>query len=180
MRGLRMFFERLDKRIRKTMRVICIFLSIAVTVLMFTEIVARYFFSHAFRGLPEIYLLLVMWLYMIGAGLASANKSHLRIGILDHLIRNPHGRRLHNIVVTGMTMIITFYFIWWAVGLVLWAFERPQTTPILMLPWLTSQASILVASLLVAAYALRDFIQALTGSGIQEPAEEGNLIGRGE
>lgn len=175
-----MFLANLDKMTRKALRVVCVFLSIVVALLMITEIIARYFFSHAFRGLPEIYLLLVMWLYMLGAGLASANNSHLRIGILDHLIRSPRGRRLQKIVVTGLTLVITLYFIWWAIGLILWAFERPQTTPILLLPWLTSQASILVASLLVTAYALRDFIAALTGSKIQGPGTEINKVGGGE
>jgi TRAP-type C4-dicarboxylate transport system permease small subunit len=175
-----MFLAGLDKMTRKVLRAVCVFLSIAVALLMITEIVARYFFSHAFRGLPEIYLLLVMWLYMLGAGLASANRSHLRIGILDHLIRNSRGKRLQKILVTGITLVTTLYFIWWAVGLVLWAFERPQTTPILMLPWLTSQASILIASLLIAAYALRDFIEAMTGRGNQEAAGESNKVGGGE
>ena len=169
-----MFFKSLDKGTRTTLQVISVILNISVAILMVIEIIARYFFSHGFRGLPEIYLMLAMWLYMIGAGLASVNSSHLRIGILDNLIKNPGGKRLHSIVTTGVTLIITFYFIWWAVGLVLWALERPQTTPILMMPWLASQASILVASILVAAYTLRDFVQALTGSGTREPSEENN------
>lgn len=168
-----MVLSKLDTGTRKTLRVVCVFLSIAVSVLMVTEIAARYFFTHAFRGLPEIYLLLVMWLYMLGAGLASANRSHLRIGILDQVIKSPKGRKIHQLVVTSLMLIISCYFVWWAIGLIRWALVRPQTTPILMLPWLTSQASILAASLLVWAYAVRDFIQALKGPAAG-PVEEEN------
>ena len=168
-----MFFSKLDGTARQTLRVVCIFLSVAVAVLMVTEIVARYFFTHAFRGLPEIYLLLVMWLYMLGAGLASANNSHLRIGIFNYLIKSPRGKHVYRLVVTTLTLIIAGFFVWWAVGLIRWAFIRPQTTPILRMPWLTSQASIMVAAILVGAYALRDFIKALGGKGPADPAAPG-------
>jgi len=165
-----MFWERTDQGTRQTLRVVCVVLSIAVAVLMVTEITARYFFTHSFRGLPEIYLLLAMWLYMLGAGLASANNSHLRIGIVSHLLKNPRARYAHRLVVAGLTLVIACYFVWWALGLILWAFERPQTTPILRMPWLTSQASIMVAGLLVAVYAVRDFIKALKSRHQDESA----------
>ncbi len=160
--------KTLDQKTRRGLNVVCVILSVAVAVLMVTEVVGRYLFTRAFRGLPEIYLMLVMWLYMLGAGLASANDSHLRIGILDQFIQNPKARRAHRIVVTGLTLIITCFFVWWALGLIRWAFQRPQTTPILRLPWLTSQASIMAASLLVMIYSLRDFFAAL------KPRDAGN------
>lgn len=158
-----MFFTKLDNGTRITLRGLCIFLSIAVAVLMVTEIVARYFFTHAFRGLPEIYLLLVMWLYMLGAGLASANDSHLRIGIFSYLVKSERGRFIYRLIITGLTLVICCFFVWWATGLIRWAFIRPQTTAILRMPWLTSQAAIMVAAILVTAYALRDFVRACRG-----------------
>ena len=164
-----MFWEKADLRARQVLRVVCVLLSIAVAVLMVAEISARHLFTHAFRGLPEIYLLLAMWLYMLGAGLASANNSHLRIGILNYLIKTPRASYLHRLVISGLTLIISVFFVWWALGLILWAFERPQTTPILRMPWLTSQASIMVAGLLVAAYAVRDFIKAVRDRSQVEP-----------
>jgi TRAP-type C4-dicarboxylate transport system permease small subunit len=167
-----MSLSNLDMRVRRTLRVLCIILSIAVTVLMVAEIAARYFFTHAFRGLPEIYLLLVMWLYMLGAGLASANSSHLRIGIMGYLVKTPRAKYLYNLIVSGLCLVIAGYFIWWASGLIQWAFIRPQTTPILRMPWVTSQASIMVASLLVGIYALRDFVKAVRGPQNEEASAQ--------
>jgi TRAP-type transport system small permease protein len=156
-----MIFGTLDRVTRRILRFACVVLSISVTVLMVTEIVARHFFEHAFRGLPEIYLLLVMWLYMLGAGLASANNSHLRIGIADLVVKSPRANRIYHLILSGLSLVIMLFFIRWAYGLVEWGIKRPQTTPILYLPWLTSMLSIFVASLLVTAYGLRDFIQAI-------------------
>lgn len=136
----------------------CFILSISVTILMVTEIAARYLFEHAFRGLPEIYLLLVMWLYMLGASLASANRSHLRIGIFDQMITNPRGKQIYDFILALISLIILLFFIRWAWGLVDWGIQRPQTTPILYLPYLTSMLSILVASLLMTGYGIRDLV----------------------
>jgi hypothetical protein len=44
---------------------------------------------------------------------------------------------------------------------VAWGIKRPQTTPILYLPWLSSMLSIFVASLLTTAYGIRDLVQAV-------------------
>lgn len=154
--------EFIDSIIKKILNVSCFVLSIAVTILMVTEIVARHLFEHAFRGLPEIYLLLVMWLYMLGASLASANRSHLRIGILDQFITSNRSRQIYDLMLAAITFIIMLFFIRWAWGLVAWGIKRPQTTPILYLPWLTSMLSIFVASILITLYGLRDLIMAST------------------
>lgn len=154
--------EFIDSIIKKILNVSCFVLSIAVTILMVTEIAARHLFEHAFRGLPEIYLLLVMWLYMLGASLASANRSHLRIGILDQFITSNRSRQIYDLMLAAITFIIMLFFIRWAWGLVAWGIKRPQTTPILYLPWLTSMLSIFVASILITLYGLRDLIMAST------------------
>ena len=151
----------IDKILKNLLKNICVILSITVALLMFIEVVARYVFTHAFRGLPEIYLLLVMWQYMIGAGLASANKSHLRIGIISKMIKSSQANSAYHIFIAGITLIISGFFLFWSFGLIQWAINRPQTTPILRMPWITSQASIMVASLLVAVYAFRDFLKSL-------------------
>ncbi len=144
--------------LRNLLNISCFVLSIAVTILMVTEIAARHFFEHAFRGLPEIYLLLVMWLYMIGASLASANRSHLRITIVDQLISSDRGKRLYDLFVSVICFVLLLFFIRWAWGLVEWGIKRPQTTPILYLPWLSSMLSIFTASILMTLYGLRDLI----------------------
>lgn len=154
------FFTRLDTGLRKFLHVSCVFLNIAVTLLMVTEIVLRYVLNSSLRGLPEIYLLLVMWLYMLSTSMASANRSHLRIDIISSLIRSSRTERVYRLIISLLMLIIGLYFIRWAYGLFHWGLIRPTTTPILNIPGLATQTSIFVASLLVTGYSLRDVIQA--------------------
>ena len=154
------FFTRFDTSLRRFLNVGCVLLNIAVTVLMVTEIVLRYVLNSSLRGLPEIYLLLVMWLYMLSTSLASANKSHLRIDIISSLIRSRRAEGLYRLFISLLMVIIGLYFVRWAYGLVQWGVIRPTTTPILNIPGLATQTSIFVASLLVTGYSLRDVIRA--------------------
>ena len=151
----------IDNILKNLLNVSCFILSIAVTILMVTEIVARHLFEHGFRGLPEIYLLLVMWLYMLGASLASANRSHLRIGIMDQLITSTRAKQVYHLFLNAISLIIMLFFVRWGWGLVDWGIKRPQTTPILYLPWLISMLSIFVASILMALYSARDLFLSL-------------------
>lgn len=162
----------IDTLMKKILNTACVLLSISVTLLMIAEISARHLFEHAFRGLPEIYLLLVMWLYMLGASLASANRSHLRISILDMLITRPRTRQVYDLLITALTLIILLFFVRWAWGLVAWGIKRPQTTPILYLPWLSSMLSIFVASLLTTAYGIRDLVQAVRALLTHQPLKQ--------
>lgn len=149
--------KTIDTLLKKILGGACVILSISVTVLMITEIAARHLFEHAFRGLPEIYLLLVMWLYMLGACLASANRSHLRIGILDQVITGRK-KQVYDLILATISFVILCFFIRWAWGLVAWGIKRPQTTPILYLPWLASMLSIFVASITITGYGIRDIV----------------------
>lgn len=168
-----MLFHTIDNILKKLLNVSCFILSISVTVLMVTEIVARYLFTYAFRGLPEIYLLLVMWLYMLGASLASANRSHLRISILDHFIKSPRTKQIYDFLLALISLVIMLFFVRWAWGLVDWGIKRPQTTPILYLPWVISMLSIFVASILMTLYGIRDLFLCLAAfNKIASPISE--------
>lgn len=149
--------HRLDSLLRRSVRLSCFALSIVVTILMVIEIVARQLFEQSFRGLPEIYLILVMWLYMLGAVLASTNRTHLRISLLDQVITSPSARRIYDLTLATLSLFILMMFIRWAWGLIEWGVKRPQTTPILHLPSLSSMLSIFVCSILVTIYGIRDF-----------------------
>ena len=153
--------ETMDLILKRLLNFLCFILSISVTILMITEIAARHLFEHAFRGLPEIYLLLVMWLYMLGASLASANRSHLRIGIFAEMISSRQKKKIYNLILALISFVLLLCFIRWSWGLVEWGIKRPQTTPILYLPWLTSMLSIFTASILMSLYGLRDVIEAI-------------------
>ncbi len=155
-----LFFTRFDRTLKNFLNVSCVLLSIAVTLLMVTEIVLRYVLNSSLRGLPEIYLLLVMWLYMLSTSMASANRSHLRIDIFSSMIRSSRFEPVYRLIISLVMLIIGLYFVRWAYGLFHWGLVRPSSTPILSIPGLATQSSIFVASLLVAGYSLRDVIRA--------------------
>ena len=149
----------ISSKIKLLLNGICIFLLVSVTILMLIEVVSRYIFSHSFQSLPEIYLILVMWLYMLGAPLASHNNSHLRVGLLERVIKSPFKLGVYHFAVSCISLVIVMFFVRWAYGLVEWGIRRPQTTDVLYIPWIYSQISIFVCSILMFCYGVKDVIE---------------------
>lgn len=59
----------------------CVFLLIIMTILMFTEIVARYIFGSSFIWIEELTRYLFIWLTFISAAYVTATKSHIKVDV---------------------------------------------------------------------------------------------------
>ena len=68
--------KQFDRIAERFLPPIVVVFSLIVSVGMVTGIVARSVFRQPLLGLEELILFTVMWLYMLGAALASREKSH--------------------------------------------------------------------------------------------------------
>lgn len=134
--------------------------SAAVAGLLLYLIAARYLFGWPTVGLHEMTLIAAMWLYMVGALIASRKSEHLVVDLLPLMLKDPRKVAVQRLVVAVLTAVITGFFLFWTYSMFEWAFRRPQTMPALGLPLWVSQASMGVAALGCAAYALRDVVTA--------------------
>lgn len=57
----------------------CVILLVIMTVIMFTEVVARYIFGASFIWIEELTRYLFIWLTFIGAAYVTATQSHIKI-----------------------------------------------------------------------------------------------------
>ncbi len=134
-------------------RGILIAASLVVSIAMVVEVVTRYVLEQPLLGTEEIALLSVMWLYMMGAALASYDRSHLRAEI-THLIFKNNRRTLHitGILSTFIGAVMAGFMIYWGYDLFAWGLEQRQTTPALGIPWFYSQGSIFFGGILITIY----------------------------
>ena len=59
----------------------CALLLVIMTILMFTEIVARYIFGSSFIWIEELTRYLFIWLTFISAAYVTATKSHIKVDV---------------------------------------------------------------------------------------------------
>lgn len=137
---------------------VLIVVGLASALMLAIGIVSRAFLGAPVFGLEEIMLLSIMWFYMLGAALASRERSHLSADFVKVLSNNPRVWRAAALVSTGISLFIAVMFVTWAWDLFAFGFERGQSTPVFAIPWWVSQSSLLVASVLFVIYLLRDLV----------------------
>ena len=72
-------------------KVILILASLALSGVMVSEVVSRYFLGYPIWGWEELAMISAMWLYMIGAAMAAYERSHLKVEIVPLLFKD-HGK----------------------------------------------------------------------------------------
>ena len=123
-------------------------------------------------GLEEIVLLSVMWFYLIGAGLASSDRSHLSADFIQLVVSNKRTQRAIALLATTISLILSVFILLWSLDLFSWGFAKGQATPVFRVPWYVSQLSLVVGSVLFIVYLSRDFLHdllMLTQEGKREP-----------
>ncbi|WP_175507923.1 TRAP transporter small permease [Halomonas korlensis] len=151
-------FASIDNVIASFMKFAVTVMGIFVAFAMVIGIVARALLGIQVFGLEELVLTAAMWLYMLGAALASRERSHLSADFIEAFSKNktlPHVTRL---IATGLSVVLAVFFVTWSYSLFAWGVEKGQVTPVFSIPQYISQGSLFVASILLLLYALRDLI----------------------
>jgi TRAP-type C4-dicarboxylate transport system permease small subunit len=154
--GLLRVFERIDSVLSRIIRSIVVLLSLFVACAMVLGILMRSAFHAPMLGLEEIILFSVMWLYMMGAALASRDRSHLSADFVAVVVKSADIRNALHLLATLISLAMVLAFVVWSYDLLTWGLTRQQSTPIFQLPLYLSQGSLFCAALLFLFYMLRD------------------------
>ncbi|HPQ96105.1 MAG: TRAP transporter small permease [Thiothrix sp.] len=157
--------KKIDMLLVRLIHPILIFTGLAVAVCFVAGIFSRAVLGVPLFGLEELILIAVMWFYMLGAALASRERSHLSADFIQVISKNPHVWRLAALVSTVISLVMAVMFVAWSYDLMAWGFQKGQKTPVFSIPWVVAQSSLFVAAVLFVAYLLRDLYQEITGSG---------------
>lgn len=164
----------IDALLVRIIHPVLIAVGLASALMLTVGIVSRAFLGAPVFGLEEIMLLSIMWFYMLGASLASRERSHLSADFVKVLSNNPKVWRAAALVSTVISLFVAVMFVAWAWDLFAFAFKRGQSTPVFAITWWVSQSSLLVASILFVVYLLRDLILEVVGEEVptgEPPAE---------
>ncbi|MBV1788259.1 TRAP transporter small permease subunit [Marinobacterium sp. D7] len=170
MNGILSFISKIDVVVAFIVKPIVIFLSAAVAFMMAYGVLTRSVMDQPVFGLEELVLMAAMWLYMLGAVLASRERSHLTADFVQVVCSNPTVIRFMHLVATAISLFMAVMFSTWAYDLMSWGIEKGQTTTVFHIPWYISQSSLFFASTLLVFYLIRDFfndLQKLRGVAVE-------------
>lgn len=139
-------------------RSILIVASLTISTLMVVEILARYVFEHPMLWLEEPILIAVLWLYLIGAAMATRDRSHIKASVMHLLIKDPQRLCITKILATLIALVMSGCLIYWSSDLFFSGLKQPITTPILAIPLYVSQSSLFFGGILIAIYFLHEMV----------------------
>jgi TRAP-type C4-dicarboxylate transport system permease small subunit len=169
------FFSTLDKTVGWTLNASVIISSLMVVGLMLFLVLARYVFGWSVVGLLEIIMVFGMWLYMIGALIASRKSEHLTVDFMQQQIESRRLRALHRMLIALVTLMVSTFFVFLTYRMLKWGLHRPQHTPGLSIPLWWPQSAILFGSVGCSLYALRDLVQSVSCFFNREPKPKSEL-----
>ena len=155
----------LERILIKVARPAVVVLSLFIAVSMVAGIVARSVFNAPMLGLEELILFSVMWLYMLGAGLAAQEGTHLKADFLHVLSSNKSFLAGAKLLSALISFVMAIVFVVWSWDLLHWGVTRQQSTAVLQIPLYASQASLFVCSLMFVAFTGRDLVAAVRSVG---------------
>ena len=90
-----------------------IFTGLGLAILMFAQVIMRYVLESPFAGIEEAAILMAVWIYFLGMGYATKNRSHIHGGIVSLVVKDPYKiemiRFIGSIICTFAACIFGYY-----------------------------------------------------------------------
>ncbi|MFO7913676.1 MAG: TRAP transporter small permease [Desulfotignum sp.] len=138
------------------------YLFLVLVVAMLFELLVRFFLKQSIFGLSDFIGFASVWLYAIGAALASYDRTHIKAEFVNVFARSSRVRNLCRLVSalisTGMSVIFTK----WSWDLCVYSVAVGEVTQAYPVPKVIFQSSFFVGGILMAIYFLWEAVDCLT------------------
>lgn len=158
MAALLAFMGSVDRVLAFVIKPVVVVVSLLVATMLAYGIFARAVLEKPVFGIEELVLLGAMWLYMLGAALASRDRTHLSADFVQVVSKSPRVIKGFQIFATLISLVMAVLIATWSYDLLFWAVKKGQTTAVMKMPLYLSQGSLFIASVLFVFYQTRDLL----------------------
>lgn len=145
--------ERLNDRLTDAEAKFIGICMLLMSVLALVQVIIRYVFFYSLIGLEECTRYFMIWMTLIGAGLAVDRQDHIRIDIAPLLLKSRFNidiQPLINLVLLGFGV----FFLVESWNILLATIEYEQQTPAMRLPMGVAYLCLFLSSILIIFHAL--------------------------
>jgi TRAP-type C4-dicarboxylate transport system permease small subunit len=118
--------------------------------LIFIQIIMRYVFSNSLGWSEELARYLFLWQIWLGASYAVKERRHLRIEIIQDLMRDKRKKMIFELLPTAIWLLFSIFLTYQGTRLTLILFERGQVSPAMRVPMAYAYASVPVGCALMS------------------------------
>jgi TRAP-type C4-dicarboxylate transport system permease small subunit len=139
-------------------QIVMVTTSVAIVVLILTQVALRYVFRMPIMGVEELACLCGFWLYFMGAANGARERSHIKADLLNIMIRNERALNGVKALISFVLIVLAGLFVEWTVSYVLWSMKSWERSPALSIPMVFAQASMMVSAVLMLFYFCVEFL----------------------
>ncbi|MDO5562528.1 MAG: TRAP transporter small permease [Synergistaceae bacterium] len=110
--------------------------------LVFVQVIMRYVFSNSLSWSEELARYVFLWQIWLGASYAVKEHRHLRIELIQDLIKSPKGKLLFDTLAQMLWLGFSIFLFYEGSGLTKLLFERGQVSPAIRMPMAYAYASV--------------------------------------
>ncbi|HSL60734.1 MAG TPA: TRAP transporter small permease [Desulfotignum sp.] len=130
------------------------YLFLLLVVAMLLELLVRFFFKQSIFGLSDFIGFTSVWLYAIGAALASYDRTHIKAEFVNVFARSTRVRNLCRLVSALISAGMSAIFTKWSWDLCVYSVAVGEVTQAYPVPKVIFQSSFFVGGILMVIYFL--------------------------
>ena len=136
------------------LRAIIVITGIVVSLLMFGQIVMRYFFGFSIYGLEELMSFFAVWLYFIGSTHGTWDRGHISASLVDVITKPGFKQQFVKVISSLITVILSAWMTQWTFDYVMRAYKRNLMSLEVGISMLWVNAGMVVGMVLMTYYFL--------------------------
>ncbi len=150
-----MCFEQILNFIFKSLMVAS---CLALSFLVFSQVITRYFMDSSFNGIEETSILLAVWVYFLGMGYATRKREHIHGGIVTLVVKSQRKIAWIRLINTVICMLAACFFGYFAYKYAIGEILKGRVSPTLRWPRGIWSASMIVGFTMMVGYFLLEAI----------------------
>ncbi|MDR1778261.1 MAG: TRAP transporter small permease [Clostridiales Family XIII bacterium] len=127
-------------------------------LLVFSQVIMRYIFHNSLSWSEELARYIFVWQLWIGISYAARNQSHIRIKLIENLIKGPLGRKILEslVIVIWFSFFIFVIYKGWQTAVMIRGYH--QVSPAMGLPMFYCYLAIPVGATLTELRLIQNFV----------------------
>jgi TRAP-type C4-dicarboxylate transport system permease small subunit len=126
-------------------------LMLAVTFLVFIQVILRYVLHHPLMGIEEMLLFPTIWLYFLGGAIASRDRNHIECRVVTMYVQ---GTALHiaNALKAAISLVVALWLTYGAYEYLRYALRVGKESDMLYIPLVLGESALFIGLLLMCTY----------------------------
>lgn len=139
-------------------KVLIVACAVCLAAIVFAEVWLRYIFQLPLLWVEEIAVIPAFWMYLLGAAYGAYTRTHIKVELMDLLVKDSKRRKILAIMTSIITVVIATMFVTWGFGAFTWDLSMDQRSYTLLLPMIWARSSIFFGGMIIDFYFIVELI----------------------